>query len=93
MPVAFGVLVAFPRLRRWAAPFGFLIMCCALAFSSFATTTTQLIVSQGVSYGIGASIAYAPTIIFLDDWFVRRKGLAFGIMWVSFPSCIVQIQH
>lgn len=58
-------------------------MCCALAFSSFATTTTELIVSQGIAYGIGASIAYAPTIIFLDDWFVRRKGLAFGIMWVS----------
>jgi MFS family permease len=60
-------------------------MSLALALSSFSTTTTGLIISQGVFYGLGASVAYAPTIIFMDEWFARRKGLAFGIMWVSIP--------
>lgn len=83
LPVAFVLLQAIPRLKLWAAPVGFVIMCLALSLSSFATTTTHLIVSQGVAYGIGASLAYAPTIVFMDDWFVQRKGLAFGIMWVS----------
>lgn len=83
LPVAFILLQAFPRMKLWAAPIGFLIMCLAIAMSSFATNTGQLIASQGVAYGIGASLAYAPTIIFMDDWFVQRKGLAFGIMWVS----------
>ena len=63
---------------------GFFIMCLALGLSLFSTTTTHLILSQGISYGIGASLAYAPTILFMDDWFARKKGLAFGIMWVSF---------
>ncbi|KAJ5140951.1 hypothetical protein N7448_004359 [Penicillium atrosanguineum] len=80
---AFILLQAFPRMKLWAAPIGFLIMCLAIAMSSFATNTGQLIVSQGVAYGIGASLAYAPTIIFMDEWFVQRKGLAFGIMWAG----------
>lgn len=83
-PVNFGILLAFPRWRIWAAPAGFVTMSLALALSSFSTTTTELIISQGVFYGLGASVAYTPTIIFMDEWFARRKGLAFGIMWVSF---------
>ncbi|KAJ5698770.1 hypothetical protein N7462_000775 [Penicillium macrosclerotiorum] len=83
LPVAFVLLQAVPRLKLWAAPLGFVIMCLALSLSSFATNTTHLIVSQGVAYGIGASLAYAPTIVFMDDWFVQKKGLAFGIMWAG----------
>lgn len=83
LPVAFVLLQAIPRLKLWAAPIGFAIMCVALSMSSFATKTFHLVLSQGIAYGIGASLAYAPTIIFMDDWFVRRKGLAFGIMWVG----------
>jgi len=86
MPIAFIMLQALPRLKLWAAPIGFIIMCLALAMSSFASNTTHLIVSQGVAYGIGASLAYAPTIVFMDDWFVRRKGLAFGVMWVRIET-------
>lgn len=82
LPVAFVLLQAVPRLKLWAAPLGFAIMCVALSMSSFASNTSHLILSQGIAYGVGASLAYAPTIIFMDDWFVRRKGLAFGIMWV-----------
>lgn len=95
LPVAFVLLQAIPRLKLWAAPIGFVIMCLALSLSSFATSTTHLIISQGVAYGIGASLAYAPTIVFMDDWFVQRKGLAFGIMWVSyyFPSRHVVIYN
>jgi MFS family permease len=95
LPVAFVLLQAFPRMKLWAAPIGFLIMCLALALSSFATNTGHLIVSQGVAYGIGASLAYAPTIVFMDDWFVQRRGLAFGIMWVSIysPHSEIECSH
>ena len=91
LPVAFVLLQAVPTLKLWAAPIGFVIMCLSLSLSSFATTTAHLILSQGIAYGIGASLAYAPTIVFMDDWFVRRKGLAFGIMWAS--SFLVFVCH
>jgi hypothetical protein len=58
-------------------------MCVALALSSFSTTTTHLIVTQGIFYAIGGNLAYLPCIIYMDEWFVKKKGLAFGIMWAS----------
>jgi hypothetical protein len=39
--------------------------------------------SSLVVYALGGGFAYTPAILFLDEWFIRRKGLAFGIMWVS----------
>ncbi|KAL2282895.1 hypothetical protein FJTKL_10270 [Diaporthe vaccinii] len=71
----------YPRLGRWSPMVGLLIMCLSLALSSFATTVTQLIATQGVLYAVGGSIGYLPCILYMDEWFVRRKGLAYGIMW------------
>lgn len=80
-------MFAFPRARRWFSTAGFVIMCLALGLSSFSTSVTHLIMSQGVAYGIGGCLAYTPSILFLSDWFVEKKGLAFGIVWVcSSPS-------
>ncbi|KAK3313540.1 major facilitator superfamily domain-containing protein [Apodospora peruviana] len=80
-PLIMGLLRRFPRQGRWSPIFGLVIMCLGLALSSFSTTVTHLIITQGVIYAIGGSIAYSPCIIYLDEWFVMRKGLAYGIMW------------
>jgi MFS family permease len=82
-PFTFGTLMRYPRLRRWAIVAGLLIMCLSLALSSFCTTVPQLIVTQGILYGIGGAITYSPVITFMDEWFAQRKGLAFGIMWAG----------
>ena len=42
-----------------------------------------MIVTQGVLYALGGTLLYTPTVTFLDEWFVKRKGFAYGIMWVS----------
>jgi len=77
----FTILLAFPLWRRFCAPFGLLVLCASLVASSFATTVTQLLWTQGVLYAVGGCALYAPTVLYLDEWFVRKKGLAFGIMW------------
>ena len=82
-PLIFALLYSWPNFRRVSTAVGLGVMCVALAASSFATTTTHLIFTQGVLYAIGGSVAYAPTILFVDEWFVRKKGFAFGVMWVS----------
>ncbi|KAJ9296497.1 hypothetical protein DTO271G3_5195 [Paecilomyces variotii] len=82
-PFVFALLLAVPRLKLWATPLGFLIMCLTLALSSFSTTTTHLLVSQGIAYAIGASLAYSPSILFIEEWFVNRRGLAYGIQWAG----------
>lgn len=72
----------YPRFARWATTIGLVFMCASLALSSLCTTTTQLIATQGILYAIGGSLAYTPTIVYMQDWFVKKQGLAFGIMWV-----------
>ncbi|TDZ37130.1 MFS transporter asaE [Colletotrichum spinosum] len=80
-PLVIGLLRLFPRQSRYAPILGLLIMCTALAVSSFSQTVAHLVVSQGVLYAVGGAVAYCPCILYIDQWFVRRKGLAYGIMW------------
>lgn len=83
MPIVFAILQSFPRFKRYSSTIGLVVMCLSLSLSSFSRTTMQLILSQGIGYALGGSFAYSPTILYMDEWFVKRKGLAFGIMWVS----------
>jgi len=57
--------------------FGSLVSTIA---SSFCTSVTQLIGTQGILLGISGSFAFCPLLVFADQWFEKRKGLAFGII-------------
>jgi MFS family permease len=83
LPIIFGLLQRWPNVQRWSTFGGILVMCLALAMSSFATNTTHLIVTQGIFYALGGSLAYAPCILLMDEWFVKKIGLAYGIMWAG----------
>ncbi|OTB07091.1 hypothetical protein M426DRAFT_318449 [Hypoxylon sp. CI-4A] len=80
-PLMMGLCRIFGRWARWTSIFGLFTMCLAIAMSSFSTNTSHLIATQGVLYALGGSVAYCPCILYLDEWFVRRKGFAYGIMW------------
>lgn len=76
------MMILVPRVARWVSTIGVVTMCVSLALSSFSKNVTHLILTQGVGYGIGGSFAYTPSILYMSQWFCRRKGLAFGIVWV-----------
>lgn len=80
LPIVFAVVQAYKRYIRAACALGILIMGIALAASSFATDVTHLIITQGILYGLGGSISYSTCLILLNDWYDKRKGIAFGIM-------------
>lgn len=80
-PFVVALCRLYPRQARWFTPIGLFIASVALAMSSFCTSVPQLIVTQGVLYGIGGCVAYCPCTLYIDEWFVRRKGLAYGIVW------------
>ena len=82
-PVAFGVLTKWPVLRRWFTFVGLFTMCLGIGLSSLCITVNQLIATQGVMYAIGGSMAYCPTILFVNEWFIKRRGFAFGVMWAG----------
>jgi MFS family permease len=73
----------WPQHRRKYIVIGLLISSLSLTTASFATSVWQLILTQGFLYAVGASMMSYPTMLCLDEWFVRRKGLAFGIAWAG----------
>ncbi|KAH8684455.1 major facilitator superfamily domain-containing protein, partial [Tricladium varicosporioides] len=82
-PISLYILEAWPSVRKLSSIFGLIIVLASLIASSFATKVWHLILTQGILYAIGGSFLYAPTMFYLDEWFIRKKGLAFGIMWAG----------
>lgn len=85
----FPAYTIWPRLAdrsKWA---GLPLMAAGLIGASFANTVRDLILTQGVLFGIGGAVVYFPVLVFMDEWFIKRKGFAYGIMWVSWkcPCC------
>lgn len=54
-------------------------MGASLIGASFSDRVGQLVVCQGVFYGIGGNALVMPSINYINEWFVRRRGLALGI--------------
>lgn len=82
-PISLYVLEAWPCIRRLSSVLGLMVATSALIASSFSTKVWHLILTQGVLYAIGGSLLYSPTMFYLDEWFVKKKGLAFGVMWAG----------
>ncbi|KAF9156927.1 hypothetical protein DFQ26_009168 [Actinomortierella ambigua] len=64
---------------RTTSLMGTLVMTCALIFASFATEVWHLYLTQGVLFGIGASMSYYPAMGAPSHWFEKRRGLVMGI--------------
>lgn len=73
-PILFAAFRRWPQIRRSCLLIGLVINTLAIILSSFATEVTHLILTQGVLYACGGVLIYCPTIVFLDEWFVVRRG-------------------
>jgi predicted MFS family arabinose efflux permease len=81
MPVAFVILSKYPHLRRWCGPLGLILTVVSLSASTFVSSIAGLIATQGALYSIGCGLLFSPISLYMDEWFVQRKSLAYGIMW------------
>ncbi|KAF9071293.1 major facilitator superfamily domain-containing protein [Rhodocollybia butyracea] len=55
------------------------IIVVALMLGSIAKTYWELLLSQGIMFGIGGSFAYIPAIGLPSQWFKKKRALATGI--------------
>ncbi|MCJ1358242.1 MAG: hypothetical protein MMC33_008241, partial [Icmadophila ericetorum] len=60
----------------WA---GLLLCTLGLVVASFAQTVQVLILSQGLLYGIGVLLLFYPILSMVNEWFIQKRGLAYGI--------------
>lgn len=80
-------LQRWPRHRRKVSVLGLLLIIASLVGASFATRVEHLVWTQGLLYGVGGSLLYNPFMFYLDEWFVKRKGLAYGVAWAGTSFC------
>ncbi|KAK8108736.1 hypothetical protein PG984_014537 [Apiospora sp. TS-2023a] len=71
------------RYQRWQRQMiwvGWLICIGGLALGSFAPTLEVLILTQGVAYGLGFLIFYYPILSMVNEYWIARRGMAYGIL-------------
>lgn len=73
----------WPRHRRHASCCGLVVTVLGLIAGSFCNSVNGLIGTQGVMYALGGLAVYFPAMALISEWFVQRRGLAFGIMWAG----------
>jgi MFS family permease len=59
---------------------GWPLCIIGLVAGSFANSLGTLILTQGVLYGIGFIIFYYPILSMVDEYWVRRRGMAYGLL-------------
>ncbi|GAA5814561.1 hypothetical protein MFLAVUS_008059 [Mucor flavus] len=65
---------------RWVLFFGTLLLSSGLVLASFATQVWQLYITQSFMHGMGGALLYIVSMSIAPQWFIKRKGLAMGIM-------------
>ncbi|ORX69901.1 MFS general substrate transporter [Linderina pennispora] len=64
---------------RKVALTGTVICCIALVLASFTTQLWQLVLTQGILFGIGASLIFSPSISLPAQWHIRYRAIATGL--------------
>lgn len=71
----------YPRWARYFTFIGLVLSSASLVICSFCDNISQLIVAQGLLFGLGGCISNGPCVLYINEWFIQRKGLAYGIVW------------
>ncbi|KAL0081133.1 major facilitator superfamily domain-containing protein [Phycomyces blakesleeanus] len=58
---------------------GTIFSTLGLILASFSTQMWHLYLSQGLMFGLGASIVYMSVVAIIPQWFTTRRGFAMGI--------------
>lgn len=79
-PLTLVMLQRHPGYRKTVSIAGFIVTLASMVGASFANNIAQLLGTQGILLGFGGSLLYFPVFIYVDEWFVKRRGLAYGVL-------------
>ncbi|OZJ01544.1 hypothetical protein BZG36_05508 [Bifiguratus adelaidae] len=79
-PVMAPLVKRFPKYLRHMIYLGLPLCILGLVAGSFANTLGGLIVTQGIMYGVGFLVFYYPIISMVNEWWIVRRGMAWGII-------------
>ncbi|KAJ3521479.1 hypothetical protein NM208_g13271 [Fusarium decemcellulare] len=79
-PIATPLVKRFQHWQRHMIVAGWAGCIVSLVAASFMTSVNGLIATQGVLYGVSFILLYFPLLSMLNEWFVKRRGVAYGVM-------------
>ncbi|KAF7185165.1 MFS transporter asaE [Pseudocercospora fuligena] len=99
-PIMIPITKRYSKHRKHMILIGWPICLLALIAGSFAKNLGTLILTQGVMYGLGFVVFYYPILSFVNEWWVERRGMAYGLLCSAsgvsgavFPFAIEQLLH
>ena len=82
-PIVTPLLTASRSHHRQIITFGWALTIVSLVAASFANNTPTLVATQGIMYGLGELTLFFPILSMINEWFLHRRGLAYGILACS----------
>ncbi|KAI5357336.1 putative major facilitator superfamily, MFS transporter superfamily [Septoria linicola] len=79
-PFIIPVVKRYSKYRRHMIWLGWTIALLGLVAGSFASNLGTLIITQGVMYGFGFIVFYYPILSMVNEYWVVRRGMAYGIL-------------
>lgn len=73
----------FPKYQRHQIWIGWPFCIFGLLGASFVSSVNGLVATQGLLYGLGFVTLTYPIISMLNEWWIARKGMAFGLISAS----------
>ncbi|KAH6714704.1 major facilitator superfamily domain-containing protein [Leptodontidium sp. MPI-SDFR-AT-0119] len=82
-PLIIPVIKRYSKYQRRMIWIGWPLCIPGLLAGSFATTLPTLIFTQGAMYGTGFLVFYYPVLSFINEFWITRRGMAYGILFAS----------
>ncbi|KAL2047472.1 hypothetical protein ABVK25_011499 [Lepraria finkii] len=82
--IMFQILPKAARYRQTLVLVGILIMMLSLLLASCATEAWQIVLTQGILYGIGGIFLNFVHVSIFSEWFDKKKGQAMGLIWLGY---------
>lgn len=82
-PFASHVVKLYSYWQRYILIAGSILCVVSVFAASFAESVPALVATQGAMYGFGFLMVYVPLINMLNEWFIRRRGLAYGVIFAG----------
>lgn len=82
--VIFQILPKAANYRQTLVIIGIIIMLVSLVLASCATEAWQIVLTQGILYGIGGIFLNFVHVSIFSEWFDKRKGQAMGVIWLGY---------
>lgn len=78
-----GFLATFAHLRRTMVMISLVLSSLCILIASFSKSIAMLIAFQGVFFGITSGVLLTPVVLYLPQWFDKKRGFATSCIFMG----------